>query len=52
MWVIRRFKPASFEELDCLPQDYVAAINFVWVELVRNSFDSILRRSYVLDSAP
>lgn len=49
---MKRFKPTSFDELESLPAEYVAAINFLWVELIKNSFESISRKSAILDSAP
>jgi guanine nucleotide-binding protein subunit alpha len=51
VWVVRRFKPV-FEEITGLPSEYVMAINYLWLEVIRNSFDSVLRKSYILDSAP
>lgn len=50
-WIVRKFKP-NFEELDELPAEYVDAINHLWVELIRNSFEAISRKCYILDSAP
>ena len=48
-WQVRRFKP-DFEGLVCLPAEYVEAASFLWVELVRSSFDEIVRRGYARES--
>lgn len=51
VWTIRRFASATtnfyafFDELEALPADYIEAVNYLWVEVLRSSFDSITESS-------
>lgn len=49
--IVRFFKPV-YSELAYLPSEYVGAVNFLWIELIRARYDIICRKNYILDSAP
>lgn len=49
--IVRFFKPI-YGALEHLPLEYVEAVNFLWIELIRARYYIICRKNYILDSAP
>lgn len=48
-WQVRRFKP-DFDDISFLPVEYIEAAGYLWVELIRSSFDEIVRRGFARES--
>ncbi len=50
-WHVRRLRPASWAALERLPETYVDAAAHLWVEVLRASFDDIVRAGHARETA-